>query len=71
MDPTYKFRRSIISELLYKRGLATARRIANDLGVTEGTVSRWKRGDREPSASQLINLMRHYNLTVADVSEEA
>lgn len=71
MDPTYKFRRGVIGELLYERGLATARRIADDLGVTEGTVSRWKRGDREPSASQLINLMRHYNLTVADVSEEA
>ncbi len=33
-------------------------RLAATLGVAEGTIGRWERGDSEPTATQLLTLAR-------------
>lgn len=46
-----------------RKGL-TQTELANTLGVTQLTVSRWESGECEPSAKSLVNMASLYGCTV-------
>lgn len=54
--------------LLYEHEM-TQRELAEKLGVTEVSVSRWMHGDRVPGATHVLEMARIFNVKFEDLAQ--
>ena len=59
-----------ICRLRSQKGLSQSQ-LADQLGVSRQSVSKWETGAAEPSTSNLIALAKLFNVSVADLLPEA
>ena len=51
-----------ITELRYEKGLSQIN-FAKILNVTQSTVAKWERGEREPNFEMLVQLAKFFNVS--------
>jgi len=58
MSEQQKIVSAAIAATIGKRGKPSAYRLAQELGVTQSTISQWKHGHSMPSSTHLLALLR-------------
>lgn len=63
-----KFNINKLYMLMTAEGL-TQRELANKIGVSEVTISRWMHGDRVPGATHVLEMSRLFNVKFEELAE--
>ena len=67
-DRRFRFDIQKLYMLLYEHEM-TQRELAEKLGVTEVSVSRWLHGDRVPGSAHILAMARYFNVHFEDLAE--
>jgi hypothetical protein len=62
---------SLLDEWLTKHGRGSAKRLADEVGTSDTTISRWRWGTNDPGSKWWPGLARALGLTVNEVQELA
>lgn len=54
---------TILKELRLEKGISQ-RKLGEDLGVVNQTISFWESGSREPDIDTLVKISKYFNVTI-------